>query len=117
KNSREVIGGYNPFNWKHDRWKSSEDFWRPDARSFIFSFPNGETNNVNLSRINPFYTKYAMFIKKNGGPEFGNQDFCMNNQFDWKTGVKCRKTYYLKKIRDSEESFAVDEYELFKLVR
>ncbi|CAG8446589.1 318_t:CDS:2 [Cetraspora pellucida] len=118
KNSKEVIGGYNPCIWRHDRWKSSEDFWRPDSRSFIFSFPDGETtNNAILSRIDPYYTKYAMYIRKNNGPEFGNQDFYMSDRFDLKTGVRCRKTYYLKKIRDSEDSFAVDEYELFRLVR
>ncbi|CAG8506385.1 23660_t:CDS:2, partial [Gigaspora rosea] len=47
--------------------------------------------------------------------EFGNQDFYMSDQFDSKTGVRCKKTYYSKRIRDSEESFAVDEYELFRL--
>lgn len=117
KDSKEVIGGYNPYYWKHDR-TSSVDFWRPETRSFIFSFPNGETtDNANLSRINPCYAKYAMYIRKIGGPEFGNQDFYMSDQFDSKTGVRCKKTYYSKKIRDSEESFAVDEYELFRLVR
>ncbi|CAG8792947.1 15148_t:CDS:1, partial [Dentiscutata erythropus] len=96
----------------------SVDFWRPETRSFIFSFPNGETiDNAILSRINPYYTKYAMFIRKIGGPEFGSHDFYMSDEFDSKYGVRCRKTYYLKKIRDSEESFAVDEYELFRLVR
>ncbi|CAG8473854.1 42681_t:CDS:2, partial [Gigaspora margarita] len=108
KDSKEVIGGYNPYYWKHDR-TSSVDFWRPETRNFIFSFPNGETtDNANLSRINPCYAKYAMYIRKIGGPEFGNQDFYMSDQFDSKTGVRCKKTYYSKKIRDSEDSFAVD---------
>ncbi|CAG8714628.1 15496_t:CDS:2 [Acaulospora morrowiae] len=115
KGSSEIIGGYNPYSWRHDR---CVDFWRPESRTFIFSFPDGEPSEKAIfSKINPEHQERAMYIRKDGGPEFGDMDLYMSDQFNLNTGVRCRQRHYLEKIRESEESFAVDEYEMFQVKR
>jgi len=140
KDTGELIGGYNPWSFKHDRWRDSNDFWRSEHKSFIFSFPSEtnyknnvswmKCNNLNfnmelkkleskskLSRIDPNHTSNAFQISKNTGPQFGKTDLFMGDNFNSPFSCRCIKRYYSNKIREDESSFGVDEYELFQLFK
>ncbi|RIA91313.1 hypothetical protein C1645_737193 [Glomus cerebriforme] len=142
KDTDELIGGYNPYSFEHDRWKDPSDFWRCEYRSFIFSFPS-ETNSLNsknniswmkynhlnfstelkqlesrsrLSRIDPNHTSNAFYISKNAGPGFGKNDLFLGDNFNLPSSCSCTRQHYLNEIRD-ESLFCIDEYELFKIIR
>jgi hypothetical protein len=142
KDTNELIGGYNPYSFEHDRWREPNEFWRIEYKSFIFSFPN-ETNSLDsknniswmndnhlnfstelkqlesrarLSRINPNHISNAFYISKNTGPRFGKNDLFLDDNFNLPSSCRCSKQYYLNDIRD-ESYFCIDEYELFKITR
>ena len=62
KNSNEILGGYNPIEWKSDsRYGITKD-------SFIFSFKNGIENYI-LSRVKN--ERQAIYKGPSYGPTFG----------------------------------------------
>ncbi|GBC21501.2 carbohydrate-binding module family 13 protein [Rhizophagus irregularis DAOM 181602=DAOM 197198] len=110
--SDEILGGYNPIVWKSDNtYGTTED-------SFIFSFNNVNRNeNYILSRIvnknhaidNRYY--YC-------GPIFGDGDLIILG-FDLQTLRNyCRssKSSYEKPIREAEDAFSIEEYEVFRVM-
>ncbi|CAB5372130.1 unnamed protein product [Rhizophagus irregularis] len=142
KGTNELIGGYNPYIYEHDRWKEPNEFWRTEYKSFIFSFPDETSsldsknniswlncNNLNfstelkklesrsiLSRIDPNHISNAFYISKNTGPRFGKYDLFLEDNFNLPLSCRCSKQYYLNDIRD-EFYFCIDEYELFKIIK
>ncbi|CAG8484799.1 4679_t:CDS:2 [Funneliformis caledonium] len=143
KDTGELIGGYNPWSFEHDRWRDSSDFWRYEQSSFIFSFPRESislTNKNNLSwmkhnkinfkmelknlesksklsRIDPNHTSKAFCISRDTGPQFGKTDLFMGKIFNSPLNCSCIQQYYMDKIRDDESGFCVDEYEIFQIFK
>ncbi|EXX69446.1 hypothetical protein RirG_096020 [Rhizophagus irregularis DAOM 197198w] len=112
KDSNEILGGYNPLEWKSvDRYSNTYD-------SFIFSFNNKNRNeNYILSRVKD--NQYAIDNKSYYGPSFGNGDLII-----WGLDIKAFGNYcnvcknsYESSIRETEERFYVEEYEVFRLMK
>ena len=106
--SNEVLGGYNPIEWK------SDDSYGTTKDSFIFSFKNDKVENYILSRVGN--DRYAIYNHPNCGPSFGIGDFTLygNNSY---SQSYCRKCAYLNQIRETEGYFSVEEYEVFQIVK
>ncbi|GBB96639.1 hypothetical protein RclHR1_00280031 [Rhizophagus clarus] len=105
KGSSEILGGYNPLEWKTVQgFSATED-------SFLFSFSNDRIDNYILSRV--IGKKKAIYNGLNCGPSFGDGDLDI-----WKTyiGGYCAKTCYEKLIRKSKGFFNLDECEVFQIV-
>ncbi|EXX57591.1 uncharacterized protein OCT59_024785 [Rhizophagus irregularis] len=114
KGSNEILGGYNPIAWKSvDRYRYSNT-----KDSFIFSFNNNNINdNYILSRI--IDNRHAVDNRSYYGPSFGNGDLII-----WGTDINTFSSYcyvcknsYEKSIRETEDRFSVEEYEVFQLMK
>uniref|UniRef100_U9T7A4 TLDc domain-containing protein n=1 Tax=Rhizophagus irregularis (strain DAOM 181602 / DAOM 197198 / MUCL 43194) TaxID=747089 RepID=U9T7A4_RHIID len=115
KGTDEIIGGYNPLIWKclNDEYGETKD-------SFIFSFKS--KNNFKdpiLSHVNHENINRAIFYHTQCGPTFGR---------DLYIGVKgvdsdeyhrnyCGKYRYEKEIRNTEDVFSIEDYEVFQIVK
>ncbi len=106
KDSSEILGGYNPIEWK------SNDSFETTKDSFIFSFKyNDKIDDHILSRVieeNNAIGNWSFF-----GASFGRGDLCIWNKFD---GNFCIKRSYEKLIRKTESKFVVEECEVFQIV-
>ncbi|CAB4439476.1 unnamed protein product [Rhizophagus irregularis] len=106
KDSKEILGGYNPLEWKSD-----EDF-STTKDSFIFSFNNDEIENYILSRV--IIEELATFNSSESGPSFGESDLEIWSSF---VGSCCKKsTSYENPIRKIEKNFTIEELEVFQIV-
>ncbi|PKC12313.1 hypothetical protein RhiirA5_353117, partial [Rhizophagus irregularis] len=90
KDSNEILGGYNPIEWKTDSgFGHSKD-------SFIFSFMD---RNYILSRVQN--EKQAVTYYSRYGPSFGNGDLIIfggtEHTFDNYVNY-CKKSSYKKQI-------------------
>uniref|UniRef100_U9TWU5 Kelch-like protein 17 n=1 Tax=Rhizophagus irregularis (strain DAOM 181602 / DAOM 197198 / MUCL 43194) TaxID=747089 RepID=U9TWU5_RHIID len=109
--SNEILGGFNSFAWK------SNNIYGASGDNFIFSFNNINRNeNYILSRI--MDKKHATNNKYYCGPSFGNGDLIICG-FDLQT--LCNYSYnsknsYEKLIRETEGTFSVEEYEVFRVM-
>jgi hypothetical protein len=105
KDSNEILGGYNPINWKSDiGFSTTED-------SFIFSFKNkNDIENYILSRVTD--KGYAAYNSPNCGPSFGLSDLELNASNRGSTS--CLR--YEKPIRKKGDFF-VEEYEIFQFMK
>ncbi|GBC11354.2 carbohydrate-binding module family 13 protein [Rhizophagus irregularis DAOM 181602=DAOM 197198] len=107
KDSNEILGGYNPLEWKSDEgFSTTKD-------SFIFSFSNEEIENYILSRV--IIEKSAIYNSPNTGLSFGESDL------KWKIWLglwlgNCKKSTYENPIRKIEGKFAAEEFEVFQIV-
>jgi hypothetical protein len=112
KDTGELLGGYTPTNWD----ASLEDF-SYSGRSFIFSLGNDNLNDVICSRVND--PNCACYNCEDSGPSFGGAetDLQLWGNFKEECFCRCVKTSYERKIRESEDYFSVDEYEVFQVVR
>ncbi|UZO05049.1 uncharacterized protein OCT59_025410 [Rhizophagus irregularis] len=111
KGTKEILGGYNPIIWK------SSDGWGKTKDSFIFSFKNNDVKDVTISNIEN--ADYAIYYYYRNGPRFGD-DIIMHasggNYTDYDE-IRCKKKYYEKKIRNTENYFSIDDYEVFQIVK
>ncbi|GBC09336.1 hypothetical protein RclHR1_08780007 [Rhizophagus clarus] len=108
ENSNEILGGYNPVEWKSAKsYGSTKD-------SFIFSFENSSTEDYILSRVKSEIS--ATWNDCNCGPYFGGGDFVLYNFYD-NYNSYCRKKHYEKPIRKSRDIFTVKEYEVFQITK
>ncbi|EXX74099.1 uncharacterized protein OCT59_027119 [Rhizophagus irregularis] len=108
KDSKEILGGYNPIKWKSDKSSGiTKD-------SFIFSFKNRDNfENYILSRVEN--ENYATFNDHDFGPSFGIDLILYGNS------GKCSKRAYESQIRGASSifssSFFVEEYEVFQIIK
>ncbi|RIA94276.1 hypothetical protein C1645_873541 [Glomus cerebriforme] len=115
KDSNEILGGYNPIAWK------STYGYGATKDSFIFSFINGSNNNYILSRIK--IEKNAINFWNRYGPSFGFGDLIIyggpGNDYDFydHNNNYCKKRSYEKPIRESSETFSIEEYEVFQIIK
>ncbi|EXX74975.1 hypothetical protein RirG_046100 [Rhizophagus irregularis DAOM 197198w] len=114
RDSREIIGGYNPLGW-NDTNKYNETSYLlsydknviyKTSNSFIFSITNRAIPI--LSRISS--ENEAIYCNKKMGPCFGLKDLFVNGD----TG-DCKRHSYEKKIIDIER-FEIEEYEIFQII-
>ncbi|EXX63401.1 hypothetical protein RirG_152700 [Rhizophagus irregularis DAOM 197198w] len=118
KDTNEILGGYNPIEWKNSN--NSINCHGTTKDSFIFSFINKENiENHIISRVKN--EKYAICNWFNYGPSFGNEDLTLYEGFQSEVSFKnkksrCCKSSYDKQIRKTEEEFSVDEYEVFQII-
>uniref|UniRef100_U9U081 Serine-enriched protein n=2 Tax=Rhizophagus irregularis TaxID=588596 RepID=U9U081_RHIID len=121
--SGEIIGGYNPLEWRSFKILEDErspilyhncDFYnnhqRKSSNSFIFSLTN-RTVPV-LSRVTS--KREAITWCKNKGPCFGLHDlfvYSLNNNI----AGKSKQHSYEKKVIN-KEAFEIEEYEVFQIV-
>ncbi|CAG8536891.1 4004_t:CDS:2 [Paraglomus brasilianum] len=110
KGSKQVIGGYNPIGWRgllKSRWVYTKD-------SFLFSLGHrNKASDAKLSRISP--GNEAIYDDPEFGPCFGKTDLDMRIKFDEENcSAVCRS--YNENIVDTSEKFAIDEYEVFRIV-
>jgi hypothetical protein len=115
KDSNEVLGGYTPIAWKTDESDDDNDEFDNDGDnydtakdSFIFSFTNSnDIENYILSRVKKenCATDNQYYL----GPSF-NSDLSLADD----SGI-CINQCYEKQIRETEDEFFVEEYEVFKL--
>jgi hypothetical protein len=109
--SGEILGGYNPIMWETTKnWGEAKD-------SFIFSLKN--KNNLikdeKISRVKQ--ADSALNYGKNYGPSFG-KDLVIYGSSDSKDFDDncCKLVYYEKKIRNTEEKFSIEDYEVFQII-
>ncbi|PKC72957.1 hypothetical protein RhiirA1_451705 [Rhizophagus irregularis] len=92
RDSREIIGGYNPLGW-NDTNKYNET-------SYLLSY---DKNVI-------YKTSNTIYCNKKMGPCFGLKDLFVNGD----TG-DCKRHSYEKKIIDIER-FEIEEYEVFQII-
>jgi hypothetical protein len=115
KNSKEILGGYNPTIWEINYNYST-------ANSFIFSF-NNNNNDINNDSIENYILSYvineysAIFNNPNNGPSFGSNDLILRGEdFNIYKASYCKQKSYEKPIREIEGKFFVEEYEIFQII-
>ncbi|CAG8444534.1 2545_t:CDS:2 [Scutellospora calospora] len=102
----EILGGYNPLNWKEIKRRKYKE---TDA-SFIFSLGTNDQLNSTLSRIK--IRDKAICCKKNFGPSFGFLDLYMSRKNEKFWG--CFKANYEKSIKIEGSEFLIEDYEVFQ---
>ncbi|CAG8813184.1 18379_t:CDS:1, partial [Racocetra fulgida] len=110
-NTGELIGGYNPENWKGGFLGN----WTKSLDSFTFSLGVESENlkNSKLSRVKQSHSRMAIFSADVRGPCFGNRDLWMPNYNNLSKKCSSRNSYYEKNIIDSQE-FGREDYEVFQ---
>ncbi|UZO06930.1 uncharacterized protein OCT59_027235 [Rhizophagus irregularis] len=118
KDSNEILGGYNPIAWESNEFDESdesddeldEENFGTTKDSFIFSFENSvDIESYILSRVER--ENHATYNRSDFGPTFGICDLDLYGD----TGC-CNGADYEKHIRESDDIFSVEEYEVFQLV-
>ncbi|CAG8466699.1 6569_t:CDS:2 [Cetraspora pellucida] len=99
-----------------------KDSWSRTKDSFIFNLTPENLGNPGGKKINDTYVLsrvqnagYAFFYSSKWGPNFGDFDLKMTNNFKRHKGTSCRQVNYEKPIRNSTEPFMIDEYEIFQI--
>ncbi|RGB27416.1 hypothetical protein C1646_386619 [Rhizophagus diaphanus] len=112
KGTEENIGGYNPLIWE------TSHIWGVTKNSFIFSFKN---RYVVISKVKN--SNYALDFSTKCGPQFGS-DLNINSYKDSNSNEYtnfnescCKKRHYEKRIRDTENNFSIEDYEVFQIIR
>ncbi|GES80789.1 carbohydrate-binding module family 13 protein [Rhizophagus clarus] len=107
KDSNEVIGGYNPVEWKCEFYEATKD-------SFIFSFSNNSIENYILSRVNVKNEEYAIYCGgTNLGPAFDG-DLTIYKYGPDVLEYKCQRESY-EKLITSKNSDILEEFEVFQV--
>ncbi|RGB37546.1 hypothetical protein C1646_694587 [Rhizophagus diaphanus] len=119
KNSNEILGGYNPIEWKNDYNVGS---YGTTKDSFIFSFVNKDNiENCFISRVE--CEKNAIIYWRNYGPSFGGGDLIIYEghqgeaSFNRNDSSYCKKKCYEKQIRETTNKFSIEEYEVFQIYK
>ncbi|RGB38580.1 hypothetical protein C1646_755546 [Rhizophagus diaphanus] len=107
KDRNEIIGGYNPIEWKSDfSYGITKD-------SFIFSFNN---ENYILSRVKNEMN--AIMNYPDYGPSFGDRDLCLRWFLNIYRKIYCYQKHYEKQIKvNNDDSFILNFFEIFQLCK
>ncbi|EXX73081.1 hypothetical protein RirG_063440 [Rhizophagus irregularis DAOM 197198w] len=111
KETEEILGGYNPLKWE------SSGGWCKTKDSFIFSFKIDNIKDSIISNIEN--TEYAFYNGSYVGPYFGKDLIIYSSSSDFEdySHRYCRKNYYEKIIRDTEDLFSIEDYEVFQITK
>ncbi|UZO09172.1 uncharacterized protein OCT59_029409 [Rhizophagus irregularis] len=116
KGTGEILGGHSPSLWK------STGGWSHSYYSFIFSFKSkDDIKDSILSRIKN--TDKAFYYHDFCGPSFGGSDLSLSVcKFNFRANPSkefddniCRQFNYEKMIRDTDEHFCIEDYEVFRI--
>ena len=115
KGTGEILGGYNPITWK----SSDPHGYGKTADSFIFSFKYKDNFIKGATISNVEKTDYAICYNNRAGPYFGEDIviFHDSNEFTDYNETFCRKRYYEKNIRDTENQFSIEDFEVFQIIK
>ncbi|GBB96936.1 hypothetical protein RclHR1_02880002 [Rhizophagus clarus] len=112
KETEEIIGGYNPLEWK-----SSSDYIKTKD-SFIFSFKNkNDFKDPTLSYVMDM--DYALYYDGYFGPTFGEDiEIYVEVDDDSKEYDYCqyKQQHYEKNLRVTENLFLIEDYEVFQII-
>ncbi|RGB40657.1 hypothetical protein C1646_687352 [Rhizophagus diaphanus] len=114
KRTDEILGGYNPSIWNNCSG------WGQSYYSFIFSYKNKDViNDLILSRIKNI--DKALFNYHYHGPSFGGYDLRISfmglgTEYPFDSN-ECKQTNYEKRIRDTEDNFYIEDYEIFQITK
>ncbi|GBC12382.2 BTB/POZ protein [Rhizophagus irregularis DAOM 181602=DAOM 197198] len=117
KDSNEILGGYNPIEWKNGISKFVSYGTTKD--SFIFSFVNRiNIENCLISRVED--EEHAIVYSNYHGPSFGSGDLIIYEgyqraSFNRNTSGYCEKRCYEKQIRETPDKFSIEDYEVFQI--
>ncbi len=114
KATNEIIGGYNPFEWK----SPSTHMYEYTKDSFLFCINEENIHNSVISRVH--FVKYAIGQNKKLGPIFGKEgdDLALDSIYDDGPVVcKCIQSCYEKPIRKYKYDDEVVEYEIFLVIK
>ncbi|CAJ0827204.1 5762_t:CDS:2, partial [Entrophospora sp. SA101] len=114
KATNEIIGGYNPFEWK----SPSAHMYEYTKDSFLFCINEENIQNSIVSRVQ--YGKYAIGQNKKLGPIFGKEgdDLALDSIYDdGPVMCKCIQSCYEKPIRKYKYDDEVAEYEIFQVIK
>ncbi|RGB27270.1 hypothetical protein C1646_674119 [Rhizophagus diaphanus] len=107
--TEEILGRYNPVKWESLGWGRTKN-------SFIFSFKNNFikdaiiSNVVNTECALPFYTSH--------GPYFGRDIIIYSSNGETANFNYCNyKKCFYEKIRDTEDQFSIEDYEIFQIIK
>jgi hypothetical protein len=101
KNSRQLIGGYNPLDWSGSNWKTTKD-------SFLFRFIDGiDISTAKLGHVND--ASHAIYCGNNVGPQMGNLNCSGSNNWSYDRG------FYYHEI-GIPGHFIVENYEVFQVI-
>ncbi|GBC45410.2 hypothetical protein GLOIN_2v1881828 [Rhizophagus irregularis DAOM 181602=DAOM 197198] len=101
----EILGGYNPIEWE----SNNDGNFGTTNDSFIFSFMSSDDiESYILSRVRD--ENCAIFNYNASGPRFGD-DLVLSGDFG-----NCYNYDYEKKIRENDDDFYVEEYEVFQIL-
>ncbi|EXX67514.1 uncharacterized protein OCT59_029210 [Rhizophagus irregularis] len=114
KGTEEIIGGYNPLEWKSDcGYYKIKD-------SFVFSFKNKSSFKESiLSHVKNI--DQSLYCEDKYGPTF-DDDIRMyvkeedDDSKDYEF-CRCKQVSYKKKIRNTEDYFSIEDYEVFQIIR
>ncbi|EXX50849.1 BTB/POZ domain-containing protein [Rhizophagus irregularis DAOM 181602=DAOM 197198] len=110
-NSEQIVGGYNPLDWKPIL--NNDNYYKPTNDSFIFSF--ADRNNFQTAKVS--YPKedqqqYSILGMSDYGPIFGSGcDLWCQNNGAWRCNPR---TYY---SIDLPRNFNANDYEVFQVVK
>ncbi|GBC11529.2 BTB/POZ protein [Rhizophagus irregularis DAOM 181602=DAOM 197198] len=78
---------------------------------------NKHANDAIISNIE--YLSCALYNGSKDGPHFGEDliIYSYRREFEDYSHRYCRKNYYEKKIRDSEDLFSIEDYEVFQITK
>ncbi|EXX73782.1 hypothetical protein GLOIN_2v1789120 [Rhizophagus irregularis DAOM 181602=DAOM 197198] len=113
KDSKQLVGGYNPLDWKGRNSKSTTD-------SFIFLFDDHkDVNSGKIGRV--IHTKHAIRCYNNWGPIFGaynslamSNNLAMNQNGEWSSIPPIPSSYPDLNIPNK---FEIDDYEVFQVIK
>jgi hypothetical protein len=107
KDSNEILGGYNPLEWK------SINGYGITNDSFIFSFKGNDVENHILSRVKN--EERAIYNSILYAPTFGYSDLVIKGA-NYYSYSYCEMYDYEKQIRETNRYFSVEDYEVFKII-
>ncbi len=114
KGTEEILGGYNPLVWKSDRK------WYKCTDSFIFSFKiqNNSLNDIIFSNVkrNEKHAEHALYCGTSDGSTFGCDLRLCGRSGDYDE-INCHQRDYERKIRDTEDLFLMEDYEVFQILK
>jgi hypothetical protein len=115
--SSNLIGGYNPLDWKPEFGKKFGNNWWKTSKSFLFSFTKNTSTGVisRISRVNSLKSDKAILYNEQFGPGFGGgPDLVLSNN---QLYCKCHSTYPDSQSFISTGLTKMENYEVFQIIR
>jgi hypothetical protein len=109
KESKEILGGYNPIIWK------TSYIYGETKDSFIFSFKSNSIKDAIISNVEK--TDRAICNDPNSGPFFGYDIIIYAHKSTSYNDIRYEKKYYEKRIRDTEGQFSIEDFEVFQITK